>query len=361
MVVHPRLVFLAALVLSFGGCSVAASSRIKASALMNIHPDDVYVSYAYYEKDSVQRDNLDFFLRVGAGYAAHHFHRPTGVFLQIIVADEQCTPCQSIESEFERTRDIVGVPSVRRVMHSQRAAVLYRTDNEGMDIASHSVGLQWLASTTRLKKFKYFIFLNSSVRGPFLPSYMPANWQWTNAFVDALQRGNALAACSIVCLPSIDAGGPGPRAESWAFALDRRGLDVALQNSVFSKRKCKLCPDGVVVGGEYGLSKSILAAGLNMTTLMTKYSTSVNWSDPQHWHCNNNVHPSRDGTYDGVSQHPFELLFVKSSWHVADTYVAAYSRWALSLAQGRQGTEGKFDETMYRYAISPEAIQVGGL
>jgi predicted O-methyltransferase YrrM len=35
-----------------------------------------------------------------------------------------CTPCQAIESEFERTRNIGGVPSLRKAMQRQLATVL---------------------------------------------------------------------------------------------------------------------------------------------------------------------------------------------------------------------------------------------
>ena len=34
----------------------------------------------------------------------------------------------------------------------------------------------------------------------------------------------------------------------------------------------------------------------------------------ENWKCNNNVHPSRHGTYDGIAFHPFETIFVKASW-----------------------------------------------
>lgn len=29
------------------------------------------------------------------------------------------------------------------------------------------------------RRYKYFIFLNSSIKGPFVPNYMPPGWQWT--------------------------------------------------------------------------------------------------------------------------------------------------------------------------------------
>ena len=38
---------------------------------------------------------------------------------------------------------------------------------------------------------------------------------------------------------------------------------------VFSMRTCKLCDDGVVVMGEYGLSAVLLNAGYNIATLMS--------------------------------------------------------------------------------------------
>ncbi len=56
-----------------------------------------------------------------------------------------------------------------------------------------------------------------------------------------------VVASSLVCLPPEDAGGAGPKVESWAFGTDREGLDVLARNRVFGVRTCKLCDDGVVV------------------------------------------------------------------------------------------------------------------
>jgi hypothetical protein len=81
----------------------------------------------------------------------------------------------------------------------------------------------------------------------------------------------------------------------------------------------------------------------------------VDWRDRRHWRCNNNVHPSRHGTYDGITMHPYETLFLKASWHVGEPFLEKYSAWMLKQAAGRDTTGGVFDEPMYRYAISPEA------
>ncbi len=116
----------------------------------------------------------------------------------------------------------------------------------------------------------------------------------------------------------------------------------------------------------------------------------MDWRDRRHWRCNNNVHPSRHGTYDEISMHPYETIFIKSSWHVGEPFVDKYTNWVLAQVRGWVGggwgevlgkrvdcpevqfvlpgppsppppspqaagadtTEGEFDEVMYRYAVS---------
>lgn len=216
------------------------------------------------------------------------------------------------------------------------------------------------------------------------------------------------------------AGGYGPKLESWAFAVDQDGLEALLREGVFHLRTCKLCDEGVVVKGEYGLTNSLMKYGYNVDTLMSMYRgvsvlycsvphctavqckvqwraarrsvcsgnvphrvshclkeracdvavppsccccssclrlnllstypllcparplpsklptlyclaylTQVDWRDRRHWRCNNNVHPSRHGTYDGITMHPYETVFLKASWHVGEPFVEKYAAWAL--------------------------------
>lgn len=82
--------------------------------------------------------------------------------------------------------------------------------------------------------------------------------------------------------------------------------------------------------------------------------TQTDWRQPEHWQCNNNVHPSRHGTYDGVDQHPYETIFVKASWHVGEPFTSTYTRWFEQRARG-QDTQGTLNEGLYRWAITPEA------
>ena len=215
--------------------------------------------------------------------------------------------------------------------------------------------IEWLKVKNTLRQYRYFIFLNSSVRGPFFPSFMPPAWQWTRAYTDRITDTIKVVSSSLVCLPTVDAGGFGPKVESWAFAIDHVALQLLSEAGVFYLRACKLCNDGVVVLGEYGLSNVLLSHGYNLATLMSKYPAGVDWRDDKHWHCNSNVHPSRHGSYDGISMHPFETMFVKASWHVGEPHLSHYTNWYLAHAAGNPSTGGAFNEKLYRYAISPGA------
>ena len=99
--------------------------------------------------------------------------------------------------------------------------MLQRRQNEGMDFAAHNVTIEWLKHSGQYRRYKYFIFLNSSVKGPFYPTYMPPDWQWTRAYTDRLVGDIKVVSSSLVCLPTVDAGGFGPKLESWAFAIDQ--------------------------------------------------------------------------------------------------------------------------------------------
>ena len=72
-------------------------------------------------------------------------------------------------------------------------------------------------------------------------------------------------------------------------------VQVLAEAGVFHLRLCKLCDDGVVVKGEYGLTAALFEKGFNIGTLMSKYPAGLDWRDQRHWNCNNNVHPSRHG------------------------------------------------------------------
>lgn len=108
-------------------------------------------------------------------------------------------------------------------------------------------------------------------------------------------------------------------------ALTEGGHGITIEAEVFET--CKLCRTGGVVAGVStayrGRSWTKIS---NLATDESMYSSDIQWSDPQHWACNSNAHPSRHGTYDGISMHPFEILYVKASWRVGEPHLSRYKQ-----------------------------------
>ena len=112
-----------------------------------------------------------------------------------------------------------------------------------------------------------------------------------------------------MCLPPNDAGGVGPKVESWAYAVDSKGLSILLVAGVYEVyADTKFGNSGIIVRGEpaaassalrtliivlgspqvvtccevhglairltgeYGISTFVLAAGYNIATLMSRYA-----------------------------------------------------------------------------------------
>ncbi|GLI63148.1 hypothetical protein VaNZ11_006057 [Volvox africanus] len=403
------------------------------------------VSYAFYEKDVIQRSNLEFFLQHGwvgppavVGFAKGGTGppppSPSPITWVFVVTGSLCSPCVGafpIKTPIAAD-PLIGVTRAARIDGDPEDAaqgggssrssgggrsgastandvlagpyggppagptlLLWREENVGMDLAAHNTSLEYLTRHAGgIRRYRYFLLINSSVKGPYYPAYLPTWWHWTHGFLERFQplpegdprwthhptmqilppgtpygpmrrrqrpMGPAVVravGCSLVCLPEVDAGGPGPRLESWAVALDDVGMELVIRKGVFKVRTCKTCADkddGIIVGGEYGITSVLLEGGHNVATLMSKYARDVDWRDERHWGCNDMVHPSRHGTYDGIAFHPYETIFVKSSWHVADPYTRRYSLWMTQHREGDAGTDGEWNEKMYRYAISTEA------
>lgn len=47
------------------------------------------------------------------------------------------------------------------------------------------------------------------------------------------------------------------------------------------------------------------------------------------------MHPSRSGTYDSITMHPFETVFIKASWHVGEPFTSHYTKWFMGHALGQ--------------------------
>ncbi len=264
------------------------------------------VSYAYYETNRAMY-NFDFFAQFGI------INDPNVLFI-IVINGKNCS---------------VEIPEFDN-------CVIITRDNTGYDFGAHRASLDYLTDlhscAVKDIPYDYFICMNCGVIGPFLPKYYPKNVSWTNIFTDNLNDKIKLFGTSMVCFEYNAVTGRGPHIEGFFFCLDKIGLNVAFnKKTIFTNHKTKY---DAIQNGEYGLSKAILAAGYSLDCMLYKYQ-NIDWSNKENWiNQNNNSFPSRSGTYEGISIHPFEVVFHKWFWlnnpPVNFNYVVRYRKWKLN-------------------------------
>lgn len=153
-----------------------------------------------------QRANFEFFLTVGMGVNNTEFPPPAGTDLIITVAAGPCTPCHALQAALLAPAPVPpGMEDLLSAVYIGKGiTLLHRTSNEGMDLGSHNISLTYLA--TQHRRVKTTVFINSSVRGPFMPNYLPPTFSWVDAFVRPLGTFTKAVASSLTCLPALDAG-----------------------------------------------------------------------------------------------------------------------------------------------------------
>jgi hypothetical protein len=144
--------------------------------------------------------------------------------------------------------------------------IVLRKNKPGGDLCANVDNMKKQFWINNEKLFKYFFFINSSVRGPFLPTYYLKPW-W-EMFLDLFDKyTNAVAFGPYLSCEF------GPHIQSFMIGLDRRGL--AIMKQVYR------CPVGEeaksgrmnwIIDTEVRLGKSILEAGYEMRSLLSIYA-----------------------------------------------------------------------------------------
>lgn len=192
----------------------------------------ILIIYAYYETSDAPR-NLGFFCRHAiTPYRDRHY---------AIVINGKC----SVEDQ---------IPSQENV------AVLKR-DNKGFDFGAWAHALRSYA----VEEFDYFILLNASVTGPFLPLYQDAS-RWPELFIALLNERVKLAGTTI------NVYGGDPIVQSMLLVTDRAGMQLLSQNGLFDGNDQDATKEAVIVGREIRASKIILSAGFHVDCLAATHS-----------------------------------------------------------------------------------------
>jgi hypothetical protein len=192
---------------------------------------------------------------------------------------------------------------------------ILKRPNEGYDFGGHTHALEYLAENNK-KNYDYYFFMNSGVIGPILPNYWDQSIHWSSVFIRKITDVVKVVGTTIVCLPEYDAGGFGPKVEGFFFMLDAIGLSVLEEEgTIFYNHANKFY---AIIEGEYGVSRAILKRGYSIDCMLPKYQ-NMDWRDPKNYRWNENLHPSRKGTYFGRSIQPYEVIFHKWFCHGEET------------------------------------------
>eukprot|EP00775_Hariotina_reticulata_P012780 gene12780-12909_t len=211
----------------------------------------------------------------------------------------------------------------------------------------------WLllrSGLVNMEQYRYFFFINSSVRGPYLPAYAKGHVHWMSAFTSKLTDTVKLVGSTISCEGSPLHGHQrgrwrrNPHVQSYAVATDAVGLHLLIGDQhVFACHKDRW---DTIYYSELGSSKCILDAGYNIDSLMLRYQ-GVDWRDRDNWDCNAKLTPTSEFGCDGVSVDPLEVMFVKLKSYMITSEIS-FSKKALKYQHWQQQSAswpGSFNAT----------------
>jgi hypothetical protein len=145
-----------------------------------------------------------------------------------------------------------GIPEYARVIHR---------DNRGFDFGAWSDAL--LGEPGAYAGYDRFIFVNSSVIGPILPSYYKG--RWTDIYLDGLRDGIRLFGSSINF-------GTNPRdhahVQSYIFTMDLETLEHLIGTGIFTKTTYFTTHNDAIQNQEIKMSRDVLAKGWNIGSLL---------------------------------------------------------------------------------------------
>lgn len=279
----------------------------------------VLVVYHYYEKDQSYIENFSHFLRFG-------YHAELSYL--IVVAGEH-----TIEFPVRDNIDYLF------------------TENKNFDYGGYCAAIHKLMAW---QEYDFYLFINSSVRGPFIPAY--SNQNWTNFFVNQFSNETGMVGSAISITPShhsiakmyYEKYGRCERNDQFlghvqttCYALSRQVLEQLVGLGFYEETEA-LNKDETVRDYEIRLSQLILDMGLNLRCILPEYN-QVDYRKALV-----DINPaSREGdsgfdySYFGRSVHPYESIFIKTSR-------ATFSEEDLMRFAYSMSTESRLDDGLAR-------------
>ena len=231
----------------------------------------ILITYVYYEtKNSLH--NLNFFISNGV-------FPNENVNYNFIIKGNYCT---------------AKFPSYNNIK-------IYTMENSGYDFAGYSYSINKINKD----KFGYFIFLNDTVIGPFIPRYI-SKAEWYIYFISLITDKVKLVGSTI----NRETYNNIPKhVQSMAFATDSIGLQILIDSDIFDLEKHiqtveKFGKWKFILNFEVGMSKIIMNNGYEIDSFIQLENNHC-----EIWH--GDIH--YNNKYFESTLNPIEIMFIKTN------------------------------------------------
>lgn len=184
-----------------------------------------------------------------------------------------------------------------------------RRDNVGFDFGGWSAALE---DSERYNKYDFFLFVNSSVLGPFLPNGFSVN-QWPEIYKQGLIRDNVRLFGSTI--NTIRDPIHRSHVQSYIFVMNKQTLSLLMSRTIFSTNHYAATMQHAIDDKEIAMSRVIIKNGGNIGCLM-KYYNGVDFTFRRR-PVQSYVRPFLDdimySAYLGSLWNVFEVVFVKGN------------------------------------------------
>ena len=172
-------------------------------------------------------------------------------------------------------------------------------DFGGWSHAIHSLDLE--------DKYQYFVLINSSVRGPFIPAWSPMK-NWVDIFTRLIDYQTKLVGTSIGIYNYM------AHIQSMVLVFDKIGLEIGIKEEIFEKNPIQRPRWDIITNKEVGFSQAILKKGYKIRPILDAYYNSYIGIRP----LVKDLDHLLGNRYFGTYLHPYDVIFIKDKYYIND-------------------------------------------
>ena len=273
-------------------------------------------------------------------YVFHEFNNRVQYFIENGIFQSDEYTFLFIINDNECNHSIYNLPEYVKIL---------KRDNIGFDFGGWSDGL---LIGDLYKNYDYFIFINSSCIGPFLPSYYNGNWCdiFINNITDDIKLfGTTINNANYDIINRISDIDPinNSHVQSWAFCTDKLTLEFLIEKKIFSNTFEKTHIDAIN-NREIPMSREIIKNGWNIGSLMLHYhNVDFRFKDKQPLEYNKIFLGDvvYNNCYFNSNLHPYEVIFIKANRNINVDWLDVYLKKSIlknKIIKAVYGNKGKY-------------------